>query len=192
MKILAFAASNSSASINKKLVTSVVKYFKETVDEIRIIDLNDFEMPLFSQDIQNNKGIPQRAYSFMEVIDWADFIIISFAEHNGNYSVAYKNIIDWVSRIAPGNIFKNKPIFMMATSNGKRGGQSALDIAKNRMPFDKGNVIDTFSLPEFSVNFEDGKGVTNILHRSTLESKVRKIKRTLSDMQNNNSSSKGL
>lgn len=179
MKILAFGASNSTKSINKKLITSVSKYYKESDDIIEILDLNDFAMPLFSVDLEQKVGIPVEASNFAEKIDWADFILISFAENNGNYNAAYKNIIDWVSRIKGRKIFNNTPVFILATSPGARGGQSVLDIATNRLPFDGAEILETFSLPDFNNNFEEGKGVSNMLLRSQLEAKVRKTKRLL-------------
>ena len=179
MKILAFAGSNSTNSINKKLVQSVSKYYKEVDDEIKVLDLNDFEMPLYSKDKERNSGIPALAISFSEELDWADFILISFAENNGNYSVAYKNIIDWVSRIKGRKLFDQKPVFLLATSEGSRGAKSVLNIAQERMPFDGSEVLEAFSLPEFSKNFEEGKGIITPLYRSELEAKVRKTKRVL-------------
>ncbi|PRD55888.1 NADPH-dependent FMN reductase [Sphingobacterium gobiense] len=179
MNILAFAASNSAQSINKQLVTSVSKYYKASDVIIEILDLNDFDMVLFSKEREKASGIPSLAYAFAEKIDRADFILISFAENNGNYNAAYKNIIDWVSRIPNRKIFNGKPAFLMATSPGKRGGQSVLEIAVNRLPFDGAEVLENFSLPEFSQNFEEGKGVTNVLFRSQLEAKVRKTKKIL-------------
>jgi chromate reductase len=182
MKILAFGASNSSKSINKKFVTSVSKYYKEFDDVKEIIDLNDYAMPVFSVDLEAEIGIPQQALDFAAKIDWSDFILISFAENNGNYNACYKNIIDWVSRIKGRKIFNGKPVFLLATSPGARGGQSVLSIAEARLPFDGAKVLDTFSLPEFNNNFEEGKGVTNMLLRSQLEAKVRKTKRTLKEL----------
>ena len=182
MKILAFGASNSSRSINKKFVTSVSKYYKEIDDIKEILDLNDYAMPVFSVDLEAEIGIPQQALDFAAKIDWADFILISFAENNGNYNACYKNIIDWVSRIKGRKIFNGKPVFLLATSPGARGGQSVLSIAETRLPFDGAKVLDTFSLPEFNNNFEEGKGVTNMLLRSQLEAKVRKTKRTLKEL----------
>ncbi|MCA5005500.1 NADPH-dependent FMN reductase [Sphingobacterium bovistauri] len=181
MKILAFGASNSSKSINKKLVTSVSKYYKEADDIKEILDLNDFVMPVFSVDLEAEIGIPQQALDFAAKIDWADFILISYAENNGNYNACYKNIIDWVSRIKGRKIFNGKPVFLLATSPGARGGQSVLSIATARLPFDGADVLDTFSLPEFNKNFEEGKGITDMLLRSQLEAKVRKTKRTLKE-----------
>jgi NAD(P)H-dependent FMN reductase len=179
MKILAFAASNSSTSINKQFVTSVAKYYKEKEDFVEIIDLRDYDVPLFSQDLEREIGTPSQATSFAAKIDGADFILISYAEHNGNYCAAYKNITDWTSRIAGRKLFNGKPVFLMATSNGARGGQSVLEIATQRLPRDGAEVLETFSLPEFSKNFEPGKGIINPLLRSQLEAKVRKTKRLM-------------
>lgn len=184
MKILAFGASNSSKSINKKFATSVSKYYKEIEDTIEIIDLNDYAMPIFSVDLEAKVGLPAEALAFAEKIDWADFIIISFAENNGNYNACYKNIIDWLSRIKGRKIFNNKPLFLLATSPGARGGQSVLEIATARIPRDGGEILETFSLPEFNSNFEEGKGIITPLFRSQLEAKVRKTKRMLKEMDN--------
>lgn len=181
MKILVFGASNSSDSINKKFATSVSKYYKEKEDVIEIIDLNDFEMPLFSKDKEREIGLPNEALHFAEKIDNADLILISFAENNGNYNVGYKNLVDWTSRIKGRKIYNGKPVFLLATSQGRRGGQSVLQIATERMPFDGAEVLETFSLPEFDVNFEEGKGVTTPLLRSQLEAKVRKTKRLMAE-----------
>ncbi|SKC05781.1 NAD(P)H-dependent FMN reductase [Sphingobacterium nematocida] len=179
MKILVFGGSNSSDSINKKFATSVSKYYKEKEDIIEIIDLNDFEMPLFSKDREKEIGLPEAATRFANKIDQADLLIISLAENNGNYNVGYKNLIDWTSRIKGRKIYNGKPVFLLATSQGARGGQSVLGIATARMPFDGAEVLETFSLPEFNLNFEEGKGVVTALLRSQLEAKVRKTKRMM-------------
>lgn len=179
MKILVFGASNSSISINKKFAVSVSKYFKELDDTKEVIDLNDYEMPIYSYDREAANGIPDLARAFAAKIDWADLIIVSFAEHNGNCTAAYKNINDWVSRIKERKIFNGTPVFVLATSNGPRGGQSALDIMSTRITRDGAEVLEAFSLPEFSKNFEEGKGIITPLLRSQLEAKVRKIKRLM-------------
>ncbi|MFD2744461.1 MULTISPECIES: NADPH-dependent FMN reductase [Sphingobacterium] len=177
MKVLAFGASNSSRSINQKFATSVSKYYKE--DDVKIVHIHDFEMPIYSADRERENGIPPQAIQFAEHIDAADLIIISFAEHNGNYSAGYKNLIDWVSRIKGRKPYQNAHLFLLSTSNGARGGQSVMNIALARMPYDGGTVLESLSLPEFSANFEDEKGVTNALFRSQLEAKVRKTKREM-------------
>ena len=141
MKILAFAGSNSSKSINKDLVIYTTTFFKG--DIVEILDLNDYEMPLFSSDRATTNGIHQLALDFAKKIDESDLLIISLAEHNGSYSVAFKNIFDWVSRIQNRKAFGNKPILLMATSPGARGGATVLEAAKGTFPYFGGKVHET-------------------------------------------------
>jgi NAD(P)H-dependent FMN reductase len=175
MKVVAFGGSNSAASINKKLATYTTSFFKE--HSIEILDLNEYEMPLFSVDKLAKNGLPQLALDFAKKIDESDLLIISLAENNGAYTVAFKNIFDWISVIQGRKAFwGNKHTFIMATSPGSRGGASVLNLAKTTLPFYGANVIDTFSLPSFYENFNDEKGIVNAVHFTELQSKIEKIK----------------
>lgn len=62
MKVIAFAASSSSTSINKQLVTYAVSYLADA--NVEILDLNDFELPLFSEDKEKAIGQPDNAKAF--------------------------------------------------------------------------------------------------------------------------------
>jgi chromate reductase, NAD(P)H dehydrogenase (quinone) len=157
-KILAFGASSSKKSINKQLATYTANLFKDA--KVELLDLNDFEMPIYSMDKEKEDGIPQLAHDFYAKIGAADLIIISFAEHNGAYSSAFKNIFDWMSRIN-GKTFQEKPVLLMATSPGARGGSSVLEIANKRFPFQGAIVKGSFSLPSFNDNFDAEIGITN-------------------------------
>ncbi len=170
-KILAFGASNSRNSINKKLATYAASLFRDA--SVEVLDLNDFEVTLFSVD--KEAVIPEAIYKFAQKIDEADLILVSLAEHNGNYSAAFKNIFDWVSRIPERKVFAHKKMFLLATSPGARGGSTVLEIAKNRFPFDGGKVLGVFSLPNFYKNFEDQKGITNSEFKNQLIEAIQNI-----------------
>ncbi len=157
-KIIAFGASSSKTSINKQLATFTANKFQNV--SVEILDLNDYEMPVFSVDKQAENGIHPLAQEFYAKIGSADLIVISFAEHNGNFSSAFKNILDWSSRINA-KTFQEKPMLLLATSPGARGGSSVLDIATKRFPFQGGIVKGSFSLPSFNDNFDAEKGITN-------------------------------
>lgn len=156
MKIISFAGSNSSHSINKKLAAYAVSLFN--TPDAEVLDLNDYEMPLFSVDREEKSGHPQLAKDFLAKIGSADFLVVSLAENNGNYSSAFKNLFDWCSRIR-NDVFQDKPMLLMATSPGKRGGRSVLDIALNNLPRYGGNIRAEFSLPQFYDNFDIDNGV---------------------------------
>ena len=156
-KIIAFGGSSSKNSINKKLATYTSSLFKNT--SVEILDLNDFEMPVFSVDKEEN-GFPKEAQNFLDKIEESDLLVVSLAEHNGAYSAAFKNILDWTSRIN-GKVFQGKRMLLMATSPGARGGQSVLEIAKDRFPRHDAILVGTFSLPSFYENFDKVNGIIN-------------------------------
>jgi len=158
-KIVAFGASSSSSSINKKLATFAANKIPNS--QAIILDLNDFEMPIYSEDRDKINGIPEKAYEFKKILKNADGIIISFAEHNGSYTSAFKNIFDWISRIEK-IVWYNKPMFLMATSDGSRGAKLVLEIAYNRISRGNPFNIPKFSLPNFYENFNENDGIIDI------------------------------
>ena len=129
-KVLAFGASSSKKSINKKFAIYVANCIPSA--EINVIDLNDYEMPIYSIDKEEENGIPELAYRFKEHIKNSDAVVISFAEHNASYTTAFKNIFDWISRIDK-NIWYNKPMFLLATSTGGNGAVIVLEAAFSRI-----------------------------------------------------------
>ena len=177
MKVVALAGSTSKSSINKQLVEFAASYFRD--GEVDLLDLNHYEMPIFSIDKELENGIPQLAHDFSEKLASADLILLALAEHNGAYSAAFKNVFDWASRIPNKSVFHDKPIFLMATSPGPRGGSSVLEIAKNRFPFNGGNILETFSLPSFGETFQKASGIVNDTLKEELETKIEKIKMEL-------------
>ena len=129
MKVLAFAASSSRTSINKALVSYAGQMLVGGIienAEVEVIDLNDYEMPLYSVDREKESGIPELAHQFYQKIGEADALLISFAEHNSLYTVAYKNLFDWASRITK-QFYQDKPAVLLATSPGGRGAKTVLE-----------------------------------------------------------------
>ncbi len=151
MKLLAFAASSSSQSINKQLVTYAAGLMEDA--QVEILDLNSYELPLFSEDKEKELGQPQLAKDFLDKIKTSDAVVISFAEHNGSYSTAYKNLFDWCSRINP-KVYEDKPLVLLSTSPGARGGATVMEMVKNSMPRFGGQIKASMSVPSFYDNFD--------------------------------------
>ncbi len=149
--ILAFGASNSSNSINQTLAA----YAASLVDgaEVNLINISDFGSALYSEDREKASGIPEEAQRFYQLIGEADAVIVSFAEHNGSYTAAYKNLFDWTSRINM-QVFQNKPVVYLATSPGPGGAQSVLAAATGSAPYFAANVKASVSIPSFYDNFD--------------------------------------
>ena len=164
--IITLGASSSKKSINKVLA----EYTGSLLTDVNLtkIDLNDFELPLFSIDIENEQGFSKGLNNLNEIIESADGFIISFAEHNGAYSTAFKNAFDWLSRIN-GKVWRDKPMLLLATSPGARGGQTVLDIAKGRFPYMGGDIVGDMSFPSFFDNFKEGEIVNSDLKQNILK-----------------------
>jgi len=158
MKVLTFAATSSSKSINGQLASYAARQLQGA--QIEMLDINDYELPLFSEDKEAELGQPALAKAFIDKIADSDALIISFAEHNGSYTAAYKNIFDWASRIKP-KVFQNKYMIMLATSPGPGGAASVLATAVASAPYFDGVVKASLSVPRFYDNFDIGKGCIN-------------------------------
>lgn len=154
MHIIAFAASNHKTSINQQLVRYGARLLKH--HNVEVLDLNNYELPLYSQEREEELGHPKLAKDFLAKLAHCDGIMISFAEHNGSYTAAYKNLFDWCSRIEP-KVFHNKPMVMLSTSPGARGGASVLASAVQSAPFFNGIVKASLSIPSFYDNFDTDK-----------------------------------
>lgn len=167
MKLLAFAASNSMKSINGKLINYAVSIL-DNVDA-EVLDLNDFEMPLFSVDREMEWGIPELAHRFYDKIGEADSLLISHAEHNGTYTAAFKNLFDWSSRINS-KVYQGKPLILLATSPGGRGASGVLAAAVKSAPYFGGDLKASLSIPDFYENFDTKTGrISNSEVQSELE-----------------------
>ena len=160
--IIVIGASTSSTSINKSLAYYASSLLKNI--ELTKIDINTLnDLPIFSEDIEREQPTPEAVIELNKLFKETDGFIISHAEHNGSFSAGYKNAIDWVSRQG-GKIFNEKPVMILSTSNGARGGSSVLNHAETIYPHRGAIISGVFSLPSYSDNFKDGKIVDNNLN----------------------------
>ncbi|WP_439128934.1 NADPH-dependent FMN reductase [Polaribacter sp.] len=172
-KVLAFAGSTSSTSINKQLATFAAENLENT--SFDVIDLRDFPMPMYSEDEEKENGFSDNAKKFSDLLDNYDGFILSLAEHNGSYAAAFKNIFDWSSRLNA-KVFREKPLLLMATSPGARGGQSVLSHGTAKFPGMGAADLIKFSLPSFNDNFKDGKIIEDEL--------LNQLKSNIKDFEN--------
>lgn len=176
-KIITIAGSNSQKSINKSLIS----YTAELLEKIDIIsiDLNDFILPIYGVDYEAENGIPTAVKRLDELFHTADGFIVSLAEHNGSYAAVFKNTIDWLSRVNM-KVWKDKPMLLMATSPGGRGGATVLQSAGSYFPFMGADITDIFSLPSFYDNFNDGE-IMDLSLKEDIHKKINKFKTIVND-----------
>ena len=165
-RIITIGGSSSKLSINKQLA----EYTGSLLEEVEVvnIDLNDYDLPLYSVDIENESGFPTDLETLNGLVEDTDGIVLSLAEHNGAYSAAFKNTFDWLSRIE-GKVWRNKPMLLLSTSPGPRGGQSVMELALSRFPFNGGNIIASMTFPSFGQNFKDGSVINAELNTKLID-----------------------
>ncbi len=151
MNIVAFAASSSTQSINLKLVNYAASLMPQ--HRFDVLDLNNYELPLFSEDREREIGQPELAQQFLHKLGNADAILVSFAEHNGSYSAAYKSLFDWCSRINT-KVFQGKDMVVLSTSPGPGGGKNVMATALDSIPHFDGKVLASLSMPSFYDHFD--------------------------------------
>jgi chromate reductase, NAD(P)H dehydrogenase (quinone) len=129
-RILAFASSTRRESFNKKLVAIAAQGAREAGAEVTLIDLKDFPLPLFDQDLEAEQGMPENGKKLKKLFLDHDGLLIASPEYNSSFPAVLKNAIDWVSRPAPGEpslvAFRGKVATLMSASPGALGGLRGL------------------------------------------------------------------
>ncbi|GGE20379.1 NADPH-dependent FMN reductase [Psychroflexus salis] len=177
-KILAFTGSNSSTSINAKLLNYVLNRVSQ--HEVLQIELSNYNVPIYSEDIEKNNGLPNPSKQLKKLIDDHQALIISVNEHNSAPSAFFKNHIDWLSRV-DAKFLQGKKILLMSTSPGNRGAKSSLAFVRDILfPRFGAEVIESFSLPSFGENFDDtSKKLTNEVYALGLDDVVTNFEQNL-------------
>jgi len=154
--LLALAGSNSSTSINFKLV----KYTAGLISgkEVQLLNMANYPFPLYSEDNEREMGFSNSLVELRNEIMKAKGVIISVNEHNSHPSTFFKNVLDWLSRLER-KFLEDTEVLLMSTSPGKRAGQGSLEIIEKLLPRFGANVCATFSLPSFYENFDSEKGI---------------------------------
>ncbi len=130
-KILAFAGSLRKDSFNKKLVKIAIKGAQDAGADVTYIDLKDYPLPVYDQEIEDSQGLPENALKIKKLMLEHDGFLISCPEYNSSMTAAFKNLIDWASRPANADevylcCFIDKVVALLSASPGQLGGLRGL------------------------------------------------------------------
>ncbi|NJO41857.1 MAG: NAD(P)H-dependent oxidoreductase [Cyanobacteria bacterium CRU_2_1] len=129
-KVLAFAGSTRTGSFNKQLVKIAASGAKSAGAEVTYLDLRDLPLPLFDEDLEAAKGIPENAITLKDLMKSHDGFLIAAPEYNSSITGVLKNAIDWASRPMEGEAslacFVDKVAAIMSASPGALGGLRGL------------------------------------------------------------------
>jgi NAD(P)H-dependent FMN reductase len=134
-RIVAFAGSLRTGSYNKMAVKIAAEGARAAGAEVTFIDLRDFPMPIYDEDLEKSQGIPAAAQKFKDLLVASQGMLIASPEYNSSVSAVLKNAIDWASRQgkkpdgspeAPLAAFNHKVCGLVAASPGALGGLRGL------------------------------------------------------------------
>jgi NAD(P)H-dependent FMN reductase len=130
-KILAFAGSARRDSLNKKLAAAAADAAREAGAEITLIDLADYELPLYHGDVEAADGLPENARRLKRLFIDHDGLLVACPEYNSSITPLLKNTIDWVSRREgddepPLVAYRGKVVALVSASPGGLGGLRGL------------------------------------------------------------------
>lgn len=177
-KILVFGASNSKSSINKKFAVFAAGQL-EGISPL-VVDLNDFELPLYSPDLEKELGVPENALKFSQLIESADALVVSFAEYNGLYTSAFKNLWDWMSRLGSPAIWKGKPMFLLSTSPSRRKENYVMKVSREIFPRVGATIVASFYLPSFN-HFFNGQEIVEAQYKQGFEQALQSFQSYLNE-----------
>ncbi len=155
MKILAFAASVRTGSVNRKLIQLAAESARGKGAAVDLAEYREFDMPLYDGDLEAESGVPDGAVEFKRRLEAADGLMISLPEYNHSIPGTLKNTIDWVSRLKPPP-FSGRVGFLMSASPSPFGGLRALEVS--RAPLEGLGMIvhpEMFSLMKAPDAFDD-------------------------------------
>ncbi len=130
-KILFLSGSTRKGSFNSALAKAACEFAKTQDVEAEYIDLADYELPLFNQDEEAERGMPGNAKRLKQKFTEADGYFIATPEYNGSFTPLLKNTLDWLSRAhqeneAPLSAYANKAAAIGGASPGGFGAMRAL------------------------------------------------------------------
>ena len=174
-RILAFAGSLRRDSFNKKLVKVAAKGAEEAGASVTVIDLAEYPLPVFDQDLEAANGLPDEAKALKKLFLEHDALLIAAPEYNSSITAALKNAIDWVSRREgddekPLACFAGKTAALMAASPGGFGGLRGLVHVRAILGNIQVTVLpEQVAVPQAHEAFDDNGGLKDDTLRGKVE-----------------------
>lgn len=120
-RILTLAGSVRQGSHNARLALLMGAKMRALGAQVEDINLADYLMPLFGEDLEKADGAPEAAGILAQKLADADAVFIASPEYNGSLTPLLKNTLDWMSREKSGP-FKKAVFGIGAVSPGKYAG----------------------------------------------------------------------
>lgn len=181
-KIIVFAGSIRSGSVNEKLTAATADALRRAGAEVSHISLRDYELPLYDGDLQAREGIPDAARRLVELFFEHQGVFVASPEYNASFSPLLKNTFDWMSRInvegrSPLPAFKDRVFALGAVSGGAMGGYRGLTQLRTMMELGLGALVlpDMVAVGGAATAFGEDGSLINERTRDFLDVVVKKL-----------------
>ena len=129
-RILVFAGSARKDSLNARLANAAAQAIRAAGADATLLDMRDYEMPLYDGDLEADAGLPENARRFKKLLRGHDGFLVACPEYNGSVTPLFKNTIDWASRAEgdekPVDAFEGQVAAVVSASPGALGGLRGL------------------------------------------------------------------
>ena len=131
-RILVFAGSNRTGAYSGRTADVAQKTLAVQGAEVTRISLADYPLPIFDQDLEEEKGVPDNVLRLARQIASHNGVLIATPEYNGSIPPLLKNAIDWTSRVRrddgrPFRPLSGKPVGLCSSSQGQFAGIRAIN-----------------------------------------------------------------
>ncbi|WP_323035716.1 NAD(P)H-dependent oxidoreductase [Pararhodobacter sp.] len=130
-KLLMVSGSTRTGSTNSKLAALAASIARDAGADVTLIDLKDYDMPLYNGDLEAESGLPDTAKRLKQVFVEHDGLFLASPEYNSSISPLLKNTLDWISRRDTPDepalwAYKGKVAGLGAVGSGALGGLRGL------------------------------------------------------------------
>lgn len=120
-RVLVMAASARAASLNRALGRRIASALGAAGDDVGVIELADYALPLYDDETEQRIGVPDAARDLADRFATAEVLVVVSPEFNGTFTPLLKNTIDWVTRVDI-SALAHLTVLVAAASPGAGGG----------------------------------------------------------------------
>jgi NAD(P)H-dependent FMN reductase len=185
-RILVLCGSTRPGSLNKFLSTFIAQRLRDSSFDVTFPDLLEYELPLYSAEIESEMGVPEAALRLHECFRTHHAVFIVSPEHNANASVFLLNALSWISRIQENGGVQaafGAPVFALGSASpGGFGGYRGLMALRNVLELGLGaHVLPAMvSVGHANQAFSEQGELTTPMARHMLDKALAQMTRALS------------
>ena len=153
MKLIVFSGSARPERQSHQVAEEVKSRLEQKGHSVTMLDVRELNFPLLENTFEKTAEPWEKLKATSQVISESEGIVVVSPEHNGSYSGALKNTMDYYF-----NEYAYKPFGIVGVSSGMLGGVKATDKLQQYALTLKGIVLPNVMItPKVQTLFKDGK-----------------------------------